>query len=481
MSSYIKTIKETSVNAIAQIILVPLVLITLPVLTKNLTIEEYGLWGLIFTTCSLTMPFTSLGLGTAMSRFISSAKNKKTVSDGFVSVLVVRLILSLIIAIIIFLFSEKIANAFFGSNSQIVKIISLFVVITTVEPIFKRFLRIIRHVKVLSSLKIIEGYGALSLYILVFYFGGGLYGIISAILIFKIFLILFIAFYLRNKISYSFPDFSILIKFLKYGLPTLPSSMSFWIVNLSDRYFISFFLGTAALGIYSACYSLGNIPRMFSALINFILMIAVSQLYDEGKHDEVKVHLSFALKYFLILSIPFVFGSLFMSESIIKLLTTKQIAEGSSQITFIVSLAHLILGISTVFSYVLLVTKKTKILAYTWIISLPLNLILNYIFIPYVGAMGAAYTTLLAYLIATIYVVYYSNKEFKFSIDWNFISKSIFSSIIMSAFILFFEKLENISIIFTLILAIIIYFISLFVFGSFNENEIKFFKKIKSK
>ena len=84
MSSYIKTIKETSVNAIAQIILVPLVLITLPVLTKNLTIEEYGLWGLIFTTCSLTMPFTSLGLGTAMSRFISSAKNKKTFSVGFV-------------------------------------------------------------------------------------------------------------------------------------------------------------------------------------------------------------------------------------------------------------------------------------------------------------------------------------------------------------------------------------------------------------
>ena len=216
MSSYIKTIKETSVNAIAQIILVPLVLITLPVLTKNLTIEEYGLWGLIFTTCSLTMPFTSLGLGTAMSRFISSAKNKKTVSDGFVSVLVVRLILSLIIAIIIFLFSEKIANAFFGSNSQIVKIISLFVVITTVEPIFKRFLRIIRHVKVLSSLKIIEGYGALSLYILVFYFGGGLYGIISAILIFKIFLILFIAFYLRNKISYSFPDFSIFNRNIYY-------------------------------------------------------------------------------------------------------------------------------------------------------------------------------------------------------------------------------------------------------------------------
>ena len=110
-------------------------------------------------------------------------------------------------------------------------------------------------------------------------------------------------FYLKKKISYAIPDFSILIKFLKYGLPTLPSSMSFWLVNLSDRYFISFFLGTASLGIYSASYSLGSIPRLFSTLINFIIMVAVSKLYDEGKFDEVKDHLSYALKYFLMLNV----------------------------------------------------------------------------------------------------------------------------------------------------------------------------------
>ena len=75
--SYKNTIFDTFKNGIAQIILVPLVLLTLPILTKNLSVEEYGLWGLVFTTCSLTMPLTSLGLGTAMSRFISSAKNKK--------------------------------------------------------------------------------------------------------------------------------------------------------------------------------------------------------------------------------------------------------------------------------------------------------------------------------------------------------------------------------------------------------------------
>ena len=455
----------------------PLALLTLPVLTKNLTLEEYGLWGLIFTTCSLTMPFTSLGLGNAMSRFISSAKNKKVASNGFLSVLIVRLILSFLIALVFFIFSEQIGNTFFDNNSEIVKVTSVFIILTTLDPIFKRFLRIIRHVKVLSYIKIIEGYGSLLLYIIVFYFGGGLFDIILSTFIFKIVLIVFLVIYLRNQIIFSIPDFSILSKFLKYGLPTLPSSMSFWIVNLSDRYIISFFLGSAALGLYSASYSLGNIPRLFSALINFIIMIAISKLYDEGKLDEVKNHLSYALKYFLMLSIPFVFGSLFMSKSILKLLSTDEIANGSSIITFTISLAHLILGIYSVFAYVLMVTKKTKILTYTWIISLPLNLILNFILIPYIGILGAAFTTLLAYFIAMLYIIFFSIKEFKFKIDWEFILKSILSSILMSIIILTINPEENFPIILTLISSIIVYFICLFIFGAFNEHEIKFIKK----
>ena len=113
---------------------------------------------------------------------------------GFVSVLLARLILSFFIAVIIFLYSDKISNAFFEGNSEIVKITSLFVLITTLEPIYKRFLRIIRHVKTLSALKIIEGYGALLIYVLVFYLGGGLFQIILAALFFKVLILIFLIF-----------------------------------------------------------------------------------------------------------------------------------------------------------------------------------------------------------------------------------------------------------------------------------------------
>ena len=85
---------------------------------------------------------------------------------------------------------------------------------------------------------------------------------------------------------------------MKFGLPTLPSSLSFWFVNLSDRYIISFFVGAGLLGAYTASYTIGSIPRMISAILNFILLIAISELYEKGLFDQVKNHLKYALKYF---------------------------------------------------------------------------------------------------------------------------------------------------------------------------------------
>ena len=75
---YQKTFNDTLTNSIARLLLIPQPFLLIPLLTNNLSLDEYGLWGLIFTTCSLISPLTSLGLGTSMSRFVSSDLSKKT-------------------------------------------------------------------------------------------------------------------------------------------------------------------------------------------------------------------------------------------------------------------------------------------------------------------------------------------------------------------------------------------------------------------
>jgi O-antigen/teichoic acid export membrane protein len=423
------------------------------------------------------LPFTSFGLGAAMSRFLPSEKNKEIIQEGFYSVLFIRISASFMIALTVFLFASPIAKHFFDGSVQIVQITAAFILLTTLHPIYKRLLRIWRKIKFLSILSIIDEYGKVALYAVLLLTGHGLMSIVLAALSFRVVIVVAMILYVRPRIGFKWPNFSRLRGYLKFGLPLLPGSLSFWVVNLTDRYVIAYFLGTASVGIYSAAYALGNIPYMFSGLINFILMIAVSKLYDEGKIEEVKTHLSYALKYFLALTIPLFFGAVVFSEQILYVLSTPEIATQGRFVTPIVVLGHLFLGVYSILTYILVVTKKTKEMAKVWMFSLPLNLGLNIIIVPHLGIVGAAITTLIAYFLALCMISYFVLKEeFTFNINWVFIFKAIIASTIMALVIWHLTPQGAVHTLLTVIVGVFVYGIVLISLQGFSRNEYAFFK-----
>jgi|GEM_PF-4903873 len=52
-------------------------MILLPVLTKNLPIEEYGAWVQIMATIGLIAPLAEMGLSYTMVRFLAAEKDKR--------------------------------------------------------------------------------------------------------------------------------------------------------------------------------------------------------------------------------------------------------------------------------------------------------------------------------------------------------------------------------------------------------------------
>jgi len=473
--SYKKTAQDTLINGGAQLLLIPLTFIRLPVLTKNLSIQEYGLWGLIFTTCSLALPFTSLGLGAAMNRFLPGEKEKEGLQEGFYSVLTLRMLVTFVVGGCVFLFAGPIADIFFDGFVSIVQITALFIVLITLHGIYRRLLRILRKIGVLSLISILDGYISIALFAALLYSGYGLMSIVLAQLAIKIAEVSYLVFYVRPYIGFKLPHFKPIKGYLNYGLPTLPASMSFWLVNITDRFIISFLLSTSAVGVYSAAYAIGNIPHLISGLINFIMMVALSELYDKGKMNEVRHHLSYSLKYFLTLSIPFAFGSMVYSDRVLYALSTQEIAENAGLITPIVSLAHILLGVYAVLTYVLLLRKKTKILPVIWLFALSLNLGLNFYLIPRVGPIGAAVSTLIAYAIALFVVVYFALREFRFDPNWSFILKSIFSSIIMTGVLLGFPVDGHMMTFTAIITGIGLYFLLIVLMKGFTKKEYDLF------
>ena len=198
--SYKKTFDDTLTNSIARLLLIPQPFLLIPLLTNNLSLSDYGLWGLIFTTCSLISPFTSLGLGTSMSRFVSSDRSKKNMSEGFFTVLFTRIFITLILVFFFFLFRTHIANYFFESREEIINLTAIFIIILTIEPIFIRLLRIIRKIKIISIIQLIDGYGTLILYFIVLKsFGGDIIDIAIALLVYKVLLLVYLSFYFQNS------------------------------------------------------------------------------------------------------------------------------------------------------------------------------------------------------------------------------------------------------------------------------------------
>ena len=84
----------------------------------------------------------------------------------------------------------------------------------------------------------------------------------------------------------------------------------------------------------------------------------------------------------------------------------------------------------------LYLAKRTDIGGKIWIIAAISNLGLNIAFVPYMGIIGAAITTLITFTLAFILATYYSFKYLTFDVDFRFILKSIFASIVMSLVII---------------------------------------------
>lgn len=91
----------------------------------------------------------------------------------------------------------------------------------------------------------------------------------------------FITYYRPNKLSSK-----IIIPLLKYSLPLLPTAVSWWLIRVAGRYFLSYFHGLELVGIYAVS---DKLPVMLY-MINMTFYMAwqdmvIRHFNDKGKDD----------------------------------------------------------------------------------------------------------------------------------------------------------------------------------------------------
>lgn len=477
MYSYLKFAKHTFIMGVLHASGLLQSLVFLPVITKILGAEDYGIWSQLKITMNLLVPLSFLGLGAALERFIAGEKNREKIQEGVYSSLTFVSGIILTMALLLIIFSGS-AAAFLGFAPMFVKFLALLIIFESLITIFSIIIQAKREIGKYFWFSISKMFGETGLIIGVIALGCGLYGAVLSLLFIRIVIFLILLVYLVRKIGIKIPDFSLIESYFRFGVPTMTYSISYWVVASVDRYIIGFFLGVLFVGYYAPAYSIGMLLVFFIIPVTSILTVVLPKFFDDNNLEEVKKYLSYSLKYFLLMMVPAVFGLSVLSRRLLIIFSTEEIADNAYFVVPFVAASTLVYGLACFFNQILVLVKKTKIIAIIWIIAAFLNLGLNIILIPKFGIIAAAITTFLSYFCAFILIWYFAFKEFQFKIDWNFMAKSIAASILMVLFIRWFDPSGLFNVILSIILGVLTYGLLIFLFRGVGKKEIMFLKNL---
>lgn len=255
---------------------------------------------------------------------------------------------------------------------------------------------------------------------------------------------------------------------VRFGLPLIPSQMGAFIVHLSDRFFIKGYCSIADAGLYSLGYRFGTIPGSFvSVPFNQIWQPRRLELY---KQPNSEVFFGRIFTYYLALIIFVSLGIAVLTKEVLKIIADKRFWS-AYEIVPIIVMANIIFTLHYHFNMGIIITKKTKYLAYINGSNGLFVLALNFLLIPKFGVFGAAYATLIAFIYKVALTFYFSNKYYKVYFEFLRIAK-ILSAAILLYLICVFLQFDNICFSFSVKTFIILFFpLFLWVLKFYSQEE----------
>lgn len=477
MNLYKKYAKNVGLVTIASIILYSKNIILLPILTKSLSVELYGIWTLISVSISLLAPLCTLELGYAIIRFLGAEKDNGKISDGVSSILGVTSFIALIVSILLFLLAKPIAIAVFGGIDVefYIKISALIIFLSAIDQILIEYFIAFQQMEKYAMIQIMQTIGEVILTAYLLLIGFGLLGVIFTLLIVRIAVFIIGFFWIASQIKIVTPSFPVVKPYLSFTMPILLTALCYSFVNFGDRYVIEYFMGADAVGVYSASYGLGSILAFLYAPLSIALLPAITNLYEDDKIQELKKHLEYSLKLFLMFAIPSVFGLLVISKPLLTNLTTPEYSDGYMVVP-IVAFGTILFNCSYISTDILRVFKRTKIDASIYAFSASINLVMNIILVPLIGILGAAIATLITFAVHLLIVTNYSSKYLSFDVDFKFIVKSLISSVIMTFVIWEMNPVSILDILFSTLIGAGVYLLNLILLKGFTKEEYNFFR-----
>ena len=383
----------------------------LPLYTKKLATEDYGTVDLIQTYITLLIPVLTLRLDSATFRFLIDRRKSETETKKCISNILNILFGSVLIASII-----AIALPFFGISIPHYGYICANLIVLMCSNIMLQILRGLGKTIHYAIASIITGVGTIVINVIqIAWLGHGAESILLSSTIANLFCLLFVVFSTKLWKNYSpkLYDKQLTSEFLKYSVPMIPNSLSWWVVNTSDRTIIRIFLGAAFNGIYTVSCKFSNVLNSVFSIFNISWQETASLHINDKDRDEFfssminKLLMMFSSVALCILVALPLFYNILIGEDYWSSYNYIPVLLYANSWNVLISLIG---GI-----YV--AKKRTKEIASTTIVSAIINIVIDLVLVHFIGLHAATISTLVSYMAMAIYRAIDCQKYVKYKMD----------------------------------------------------------------
>lgn len=390
--------RNTVILGVGQFIPKIVALVVLPLMTMALNTSDYGIYDIVLSAESLFMPLLTLQIQQAIFRKsiqYGKEERKKYVSSGYFF-----LILSYVLWCPCLLFF---LTAVFKASLINACCIYLYYIVYASYDTLGQTVRGIGKNSV-YSLGII-GYSLINLvFILGLYSKNGL-NIKSIFLASTVAYIITIFYYIFSGKIYldmQFKSFSksSLYELLHYSIPIIPSSVSLWIVNLSDRMLITFFLGSSYNGIYAVANKIPNLIASVYSVFNLAWTETAARAMEHDNDADSYYSVMFDVMLRGLTGMLLILMS--CAVLIFDLLINEKFSEAFVQIP-ILFVGVFLNSIVSFFGGLYIAKQKTKQVGYSSIAGALINILINLILINKYRLYAASLSTVISFGIIVVF------------------------------------------------------------------------------
>lgn len=391
-----KLAKNSSIYALFTLLQRGFAFFLIPLYTTQLSTEEYGILGIVMAAIPFFVLIAGLSLRGSTGYFYYEYKdeNKEYLKKLWGSSFTLVVIISFVFAAVLWLSKSYILGYFF-KNIPFYPFLLLALISVATQPVYYFYQSMLKAKQEANRAALLDFIYFLFIVsltiILILFLNFKAEGALLALAISNIIYFIYSIYGASKDIIFCLKK-KLLKKVLKYSLPILPHNLSAWAMNLADRIILNTLSTLSLVGLFDIGSQIGKLINVITLGVNSAYSPWFFEQIKESE-DNKKVIANVTEKIIVLYTLIGVFISWMSSELLV--LISKESFHSAWKVVPFIAFAFVVNGFYYSFSNVFFL-EKTKYLPIITGTGAIINIVLNFIFIPIYGIMGAALANILA-------------------------------------------------------------------------------------